>query len=36
VRSPIAYAFDRQRIVVAEDGSVTATMIVATLRRDGP
>jgi CheY-like chemotaxis protein len=30
-----AYAFDRQRIVVAETDPVTATMIVATLRRDG-
>ena len=33
--SPIAYAFDRQRIVVADEESVTTAMIVATLRRDG-
>jgi DNA-binding NtrC family response regulator len=35
VPSAIAYAFDRQRIVVAEEDSVTTAMIVATLRRDG-
>lgn len=33
--SPTAYAFDRQRIVVAEEESVTAARIIATLRHDG-
>lgn len=32
---PTAYAFDRQRIVVAEEDSFTAALIVATLRRGG-
>jgi len=35
VSSPTAYAFDRQRIVVADEDSVTAARIIATLRRDG-
>jgi DNA-binding NtrC family response regulator len=29
------YAFDRQRIVVAEEDSATAALIINTLRRDG-
>ena len=33
--SPTAYSFDRQRIVVADEDSVTAARIIATLRRDG-
>ena len=33
--SPSAYAFDRQRIVVADEDSVAAARIIATLRRDG-
>jgi hypothetical protein len=35
VTFPIAYAFDRQRIVVADEESVTTTRIIATLRDDG-
>jgi DNA-binding response OmpR family regulator len=35
VISPTNYAFDRQRIVVAEEESVTATRIIAALRHDG-
>jgi DNA-binding response OmpR family regulator len=35
VSSPPAYAFDRQRIVVAEEDSATAALIIGTLRRDG-
>jgi len=35
VTSPTAYAFDRQRIVVADEKSVTAARIIATLRHDG-
>ena len=33
--SPIAYAFHRQRIVVADDDSVTSALITRTLGRDG-
>lgn len=33
--SPTAYAFDRQRIIVAEEDSVTSTLITRTLGRDG-
>jgi DNA-binding response OmpR family regulator len=35
VSSPPAYAFDRQRIVVADEHSATAALIIGTLRRDG-
>jgi DNA-binding response OmpR family regulator len=35
VRPPTAYAFHRQRIVVADEDSVTIAMIIATLRRAG-
>jgi DNA-binding NtrC family response regulator len=35
VSSPPPYAFDRQRIVVAEEDSATAALIIGTLRRDG-
>jgi hypothetical protein len=35
VSSPTGYAFDRQRIVVADDESVTSGLIVSALRRDG-
>jgi DNA-binding NtrC family response regulator len=35
VSAPTAYAFDRQRIVVADEDSITAARIIATLRRDG-
>jgi DNA-binding response OmpR family regulator len=35
VNSPLAYAFDRQRIVVAEDDPVTSALITRTLGRDG-
>jgi DNA-binding response OmpR family regulator len=35
VSSPTAYAFDRQRIVVADDDCVTSAMITNTLKRDG-
>ena len=35
VTSPTAYTFDRQRIVVADEESVTADRIIATLRHDG-
>ena len=33
--SPTAYALDRQRSVVADEDSVIAARIIATLRRDG-
>ena len=33
--SPTAYAFHRQRIVVADDDSVTSALITRTLGRDG-
>ena len=32
---PTAYAFDRQRIVVADEDSVTAALIVSALRLEG-
>lgn len=32
---PTAYSFDRQRILVADEDSVTAARIIAALRRDG-
>jgi hypothetical protein len=35
VSSPPAYAFDRQRIVVADEHSATAALIIGTLRGDG-
>jgi len=33
--SPTAYAFDRQRIVVADEDSVTSALITSILGRDG-
>jgi DNA-binding NtrC family response regulator len=33
--SPTAFLFDRQRIVVTDEDSVTTASIIATLRRDG-
>ena len=33
--SPTPYAFDRQRIIVAEEDAVTSTLIIRTLGRDG-
>jgi len=35
VTPPSAYAFDRQRIVVADEDPLTCEMIVDTLRREG-
>jgi DNA-binding NtrC family response regulator len=35
MHSPTAYAFDRQRIVVADDDSLTSALIIHTLGRDG-
>jgi hypothetical protein len=35
VSSPPVYAFDRQRIVVADEHSATAALIIGTLRGDG-
>jgi DNA-binding NtrC family response regulator len=35
VSSPTAYAFDRHRIVVAEDDSIASAHITRTLGRDG-
>ncbi len=33
--SPLAYTFDRQRIVVADKDSVTSALVTGALRRDG-
>jgi DNA-binding NtrC family response regulator len=35
VSSPLAYSFDRQRIVVADKDSITSALVIGALRRDG-
>jgi DNA-binding NtrC family response regulator len=35
MRSPTAYAFDRQRIIVADGDTATTAAVVSALRRDG-